>query len=115
MPKVSIRPGMPEDLVAVQAANLAAFRPIDESFAEILGPEIYPLVYPDWQTSQQRDVEQLVANRTPGWLSRSWTHGSWGLSRSTAIAGSVNFALLPGVVTQTLADRVGRTIAHKEN
>jgi hypothetical protein len=61
MPKVSIRPGMPEDLVAVQAVNLAAFRPIDESFAEILGPEIYPLVYPDWQTSQQRDVEQLVA------------------------------------------------------
>jgi ribosomal protein S18 acetylase RimI-like enzyme len=61
MPKVSIRPGTPEDLGAVQAVNLAAFEAIDESFAEILGPQIYPLVYPDWQTSQQRDVEQLVA------------------------------------------------------
>ena len=44
----------------IQLVNLAAFRPIDESFAEILGSDIYPLVYPDWQASQQGELAQLV-------------------------------------------------------
>ncbi len=60
MTRVILRPGTKEDLPAVQLVNLAAFRPIDESFAEILGSEIYPLVYPDWQTSQQRELAELL-------------------------------------------------------
>lgn len=60
MTRVVLRPGTTSELPAVQFVNLAAFRPIDESFAEILGSEIYPLMYPDWQASQQRQLAELV-------------------------------------------------------
>ena len=60
MTRAVLRPGTRSDLPAVQFVNLAAFRPIDESFAEILGSEIYPLAYPDWQESQQRQLAELV-------------------------------------------------------
>jgi ribosomal protein S18 acetylase RimI-like enzyme len=59
MTRVTLRPGTEQDLPALQLVNLAAFGPIDESFAQILGSEICPLVYPDWQTSQQRELAEL--------------------------------------------------------
>jgi ribosomal protein S18 acetylase RimI-like enzyme len=57
---VTVRRGADEDLPAVQVVNLAAFEPIQESFAEILGPGLNALAFPDWSTSQQRELEELV-------------------------------------------------------
>jgi ribosomal protein S18 acetylase RimI-like enzyme len=60
MKHVSVRRGTAEDLPSLQTVNLAAFKPIHESFAEILGPGINSLVYPDWRRSQQHELVELV-------------------------------------------------------
>jgi hypothetical protein len=67
MTRVVLRPATTSDLPAVQVVNLAAFRPIDESFAEILGSAICPLVFPDWQESQQRQLAELVDKPNARW------------------------------------------------
>lgn len=43
-----------EDLVQL---SLLAWVPVFESFQRILGPGIYPLIWPDWQASQRAAVE----------------------------------------------------------
>jgi ribosomal protein S18 acetylase RimI-like enzyme len=68
MIRATIRRGTKADVPAVQTVNLAAFRPIDKSFAQILGSEVYALVYPDWQTSQQRQLEELVEKKNVEWF-----------------------------------------------
>jgi ribosomal protein S18 acetylase RimI-like enzyme len=68
MIQATVRRGTKADLPAVQTVNLAAFRPIDESFAAILGSEVYALVYPNWQESQQRQLEELVAKENVEWF-----------------------------------------------
>ena len=64
----TLRSGTAEDLPRVQAVNLAAFEPIHESFAEILGPEVNTLVYPDWRASQQLELADLVAKPNASWF-----------------------------------------------
>jgi ribosomal protein S18 acetylase RimI-like enzyme len=59
--RVTLRNAMPDEVAAVQVVNLAAFESIHESFAEILGPDINALVYPNWRESQQRELALLVA------------------------------------------------------
>lgn len=56
----TIRRGTKADVPAIQTVNLAAFRPIDESFERMLGPQVYPLLYPDWETSQQDELAELI-------------------------------------------------------
>jgi N-acetylglutamate synthase-like GNAT family acetyltransferase len=34
-----------------------AWEPVFSSFQQILGPSIYPIIYPDWKKSQQEAVE----------------------------------------------------------
>lgn len=60
MGQLTVRRGTAADLAEAQAVNLAAFRPIDQSFAQILGPEIYSRMYPNWEDSQQRELADLV-------------------------------------------------------
>jgi ribosomal protein S18 acetylase RimI-like enzyme len=36
-----------------------SFESIFGSFAQILGPDIYPIVYPDWKTSQSEGVRSV--------------------------------------------------------
>jgi len=54
-----IRPVNEEDIDAVVRLSLAAWLPVFESFEQILGPEIYAIVYPDWRTSQRAGVEEV--------------------------------------------------------
>lgn len=43
-----------DDLVRL---SLLAWEPVFNSFEKILGPEIYPIIYPDWRKSQREGVE----------------------------------------------------------
>lgn len=43
--------------------SLLAFAPIYESFRQILGPAVYPLVYPDWHALQTATVQTFCTER----------------------------------------------------
>jgi ribosomal protein S18 acetylase RimI-like enzyme len=57
--KITIRPFDKNDLQQVIQLTLLAFEPVFTSFERILGPGIYPVVYPDWRRRQQEGVEKL--------------------------------------------------------
>ena len=57
-----IRPANDDDLEALVALTLLAFEPVFASFARILGPRIYPIVYPDWRRTQREWVEKICKN-----------------------------------------------------
>jgi ribosomal protein S18 acetylase RimI-like enzyme len=59
---VHIRPLDESDIPDLVQWSLSSFAPIFVSFARILGPGIYPLVYPDWQTSQSEGIESVCRN-----------------------------------------------------
>ncbi len=59
---LQIRPANDGDLEALSALTLLAFEPIFASFQGILGSQIYPIVYPDWQRSQREWVETICAS-----------------------------------------------------
>jgi len=46
---MDIRPIQPDDFDAVKDFVEHAFEPIFESFEQILGEQVFPLVYPDWR------------------------------------------------------------------
>ena len=48
----TIRLCTPNDAEAVVALSLAAWEQVFQSWASILGPDIFGLVYPDWHASQ---------------------------------------------------------------
>jgi ribosomal protein S18 acetylase RimI-like enzyme len=45
-----------EEVAAVAELAVLAWEPVFASFRHILGPEIYPLVYPNWQQQQREGV-----------------------------------------------------------
>lgn len=51
----NIRPLASADIAALGELSVLAWEPVFASFRHILGPAIYPLIYPDWQ-QQQREV-----------------------------------------------------------
>lgn len=57
-----IRLFKPNDLEKLLKITLLAFEPIFESFKIILGPSIYPIIYPDWRKRQVDGVEMLSQN-----------------------------------------------------
>ena len=59
---VQIRPMRKEDIDGLVQLSLLAFEPIFDSFAQIPGPEVYPIVYPDWKTSQSEGVKSACEN-----------------------------------------------------
>jgi ribosomal protein S18 acetylase RimI-like enzyme len=59
-----IRPYEESDHSEVIEITLLAFAPIHSSFAKILGPEINPLVYPDWRVSQREGIENIIKSET---------------------------------------------------
>ena len=59
---VQIRPMRKEDIDGLVQLSLLAFEPIFRSFAQILGPDVYPTVYPDWKTSQSEGVKSACEN-----------------------------------------------------
>jgi ribosomal protein S18 acetylase RimI-like enzyme len=65
-----IRPLCDSDVETVVELSLAAWEPVFESFQRILGPRIYPLIYPDWRKSQTEGVEGVCRDgeKTTVWV-----------------------------------------------
>lgn len=60
--KLLIRPVSDNDINDLVQLTLLAFEPVFSSFAQILGPQINPVIYPDWKTRQRDRVELLCKN-----------------------------------------------------
>ncbi len=54
-----IRPVCENDVEALVKLSLLAWIPVFSSFEQILGPEIYAIIYPDWKKSQREAVETV--------------------------------------------------------
>ena len=54
-----IRPARKDDVDALVQLSLLAWVPVFHSFKQVLGPEIYSLIWPDWETSQREGVENV--------------------------------------------------------
>ena len=52
-----IRAYVEQDLEDIVQLSLSAWEPVFKSFRQVLGPRIYPIVYPDWRKSQREGVE----------------------------------------------------------
>ena len=57
-----IRAYADEDLEDIVKLSLLAWEPVFFSFRQILGPKIFPIVYPDWRKAQQEGVETTCSN-----------------------------------------------------
>jgi ribosomal protein S18 acetylase RimI-like enzyme len=56
---LNIRPVSDNDVADVVQISLLAWAPVFASFEQILGPAIYPILYPDWKKGQQQAVEAV--------------------------------------------------------
>ena len=59
---LQIRPFNPNDINDLVQLTLLAFEPVFISFEQILGPKIYPIIYPDWRKLQTEGVEKISNN-----------------------------------------------------
>jgi ribosomal protein S18 acetylase RimI-like enzyme len=59
-----MRPFKETDLEGVIELSLLAWEPVFRSFKQILGPAIYPIIYPDWKTQQKEGVESVCKKGT---------------------------------------------------
>ena len=64
MHEISIRLAERKDLVPMIDLTLKAFEPIFKSFEHILGPGVFSVLYPDWQDTQRKVVEQAFMDGT---------------------------------------------------
>jgi GNAT superfamily N-acetyltransferase len=51
------------DLDEVVQLSLLAWEPVFISFERIMGPKIYPLIYPDWRAKQAEVVEGICKDK----------------------------------------------------
>ena len=58
---VTIEPYTAEQRDAVVQVSLQAWAPVFASLERVLGPEVFPVLYPDWRVSQQQAVESVCA------------------------------------------------------
>lgn len=64
-----IRPASRDDLADLIQLSLLAWVPVFRSFEAILGPDIYPLQYPDWKRQQSEVVETVCKDeKTLVWV-----------------------------------------------
>ena len=65
-----IRPFCENDVDALVQLSLLAWVPVFNSFEQILGPEIYEILYPDWKKSQRETVETVCrdSEKTVVWV-----------------------------------------------
>ena len=87
---VTLRPARAEDLPRVDEITIMCYRPIAESYIEMLGPECYEVVKPDrhltWQERKTGQVHGLFAEH-PEWV--------WVLQQADTIIGFITFYLFP--------------------
>src|SRR4030065_2257526 len=57
-----IHPYKSSDINDLITLTLLAFEPVFISFEKILGPCIYPIIYPDWRKRQKEGVEYVSTN-----------------------------------------------------
>jgi len=57
-----IRPFKDSDIKDLIKLTILGFEPIFSSFEKILGPKIYPIIYPDWRERQKKGVENISQN-----------------------------------------------------
>ena len=57
-----IRPVTNNDTEELIQLTLLAFEPVFHSFAQILGPSINPVIYPDWKKRQRDEVLASLKN-----------------------------------------------------
>jgi GNAT superfamily N-acetyltransferase len=64
------RPVCEDDVDDLVRLSLLAWVPIFSSFEQILGPNIYRLIWPDWKTSQKEAVEKVCRDgeKTTVWV-----------------------------------------------
>jgi ribosomal protein S18 acetylase RimI-like enzyme len=58
-----IRAFVDDDLDYIVQLSLLAWEPVFVSFEQVLGPQIYRLLYPDWRKSQREGVTAAVQGR----------------------------------------------------
>jgi len=65
-----IRPVCEDDVDDLVRLSLLAWAPIFRSFEQILGPNIYGLIWPDWKTGQKEAVETVCrdGDKTIVWV-----------------------------------------------
>jgi len=59
---LQIRSFNSRDINDLVQLSLLAFEPVFISFEQILGPKIFPVIYPDWRKSQKEGVEKVSSN-----------------------------------------------------
>jgi GNAT superfamily N-acetyltransferase len=57
---MKIRPYMDDDWQSALDICLLAFAPIHEPFEDLLGTDLFQLVYPDWKASHERYLRSLT-------------------------------------------------------
>jgi ribosomal protein S18 acetylase RimI-like enzyme len=75
----------PEDIPQVVRLSLAAWEPVFASFRQVLGPQIYARLYPDWTASQAAAVENVCAD--------SATMTVWVAEEEGELAGFIAYSL----------------------
>jgi ribosomal protein S18 acetylase RimI-like enzyme len=60
---LQIRPFNDKDLEPIVQLSLLAWEPVFISFWQILGPTIYPILYPDWRKIQTEVVETTCRDK----------------------------------------------------
>ena len=58
-----IRSYLDSDITDIVELSLLAWEPIFRSFRQILGPKIYPILYPDWRKVQREGVESVCRDK----------------------------------------------------
>ncbi|MFC8727196.1 GNAT family N-acetyltransferase [Streptomyces bacillaris] len=84
--QIQVRPFKARDLDPVIGLSLRAWAPVYESFAEVMGPEVFGRQYPDWRTSQRREVEAACT--------KGKAH-VWGAEDGARVVGFVAVVLEP--------------------
>jgi ribosomal protein S18 acetylase RimI-like enzyme len=51
-----VRPFADSDLDEIVELSLLAWEPVFESFEKVLGPRVFPILYPDWRKTQAEGV-----------------------------------------------------------
>jgi len=60
---LEIRPARNDDVEELVRLSLSAWTPVFSSFEQILGPQIYALIWPDWRAGQREAVETVCRDR----------------------------------------------------
>jgi len=60
---LNIRPFTDQDLDEIVTLSLLAWEPVFDSFKQILGPNIYTRLYPDWRKTQKSGVVTICKDQ----------------------------------------------------